>query len=96
MNKSRLGQAHELFAQIPQPLCLLIVAGLIRDFLLKGATARLLAIAPAPVHAGLFVIWIGNDGSDPLSSQLLGDIAPGDVLLEPGEDGAEQGIVITE
>jgi hypothetical protein len=84
-----LRQAHELHADVPHAGGF-VVAGAFGEFLDEGFAACLLAVAPAPVGSGLAELAIGNDLGDAIAREFLGDVALGDVLLEPGEDFLEQ------
>lgn len=84
-----LSQAHQLHADVPHAGGF-VVAGTLREFLDEGFAACLLAVAPAPVGSGLAKLAIGDDLGDAIARQFLGDVALGDVLLEPGEDFLEE------
>ena len=81
--------AHQVHGQLPHPPSCFWISGLVGQFLAELLTVLLLAVAPTPVHPGFGEVGIGHHISHPFSGQGLGDIAAGDVFLEPGEDRLE-------
>ena len=91
-----LDQPCQLCRQIPQPVVARRIAGAGAERLRKGFTALFLAVAPAPMDAGLGKAGIGDHLRGAVARQGLADIALGDVFLEPGEDRAEGGRRVAE
>lgn len=62
----------------------------------EGIAAFFLAVAPTPIDTGNPKAFIGDHLGDPFPGHFLGDIAAGDVLLEPGENDLEGVEVVAE
>ena len=75
--------------QIPQTARPRFILSLRRQRLRKGGATFLLAIAPAPMHAGLREGGVVHHLRDALAGEFLRHVAFGDVLLEPGKNRLE-------
>ena len=91
-----LGEANQPGGDFPQTFSLVRVVSLVGWLLHERVTAYPLAATPAPVCTRLIILLLGHKVRHALASGFLGDKRLGDVLMEDGEEGLEEGQVVAE